>query len=116
MKGSSKLAVLYPECTLEPPGELYKLLMPKRHLQRFWLNRPGVRSDLRAFRNSPVQFSRSVVSDSLRPLDCSTPGFPVHHQLPELAQTRIHGIGDALQPSHPLLSPSPAFNKLPGPL
>ena len=46
------------------------------------------------------------------PLDCSTPGFPVHHQLPELAQTHVHWIsGDALQPSHPLSSPSPpAFN------
>ena len=37
---------------------------------------------------------------------CSTPGFPVHHQLPELAQTYVHRIGDAIQPSHPLLSSS----------
>ena len=38
-------------------------------------------------------------------------GFPVHHQLPELAQTHVHGVGDAIQPSHPLLSCSPpAFN------
>ena len=45
------------------------------------------------------------------PMDCSTPGFPVHHELPELAQTHIHWVGDALQLSHPLLSPSPpAFN------
>ena len=36
-------------------------------------------------------------------MDCSTPGFPVHHQLPELAQTRVHWVGDAIQPSHPLL-------------
>ena len=44
-------------------------------------------------------------------MDCSTPGFPVHHQLPELAQTHVHRVGDAIQPSHPLLSPSPpAFN------
>ena len=41
----------------------------------------------------------------------STPGFPVHHQLPELAQTHVHRIGDVIQPSHPLSSPSPpAFN------
>ena len=40
-------------------------------------------------------------------MDCSTLGFPVHHQLPELAQTHIHQVGDAIQPSHPLLSPSP---------
>ena len=45
------------------------------------------------------------------PMDCSTPGFPVHHQLPELAQTHVHQVGDAIQPSHPLSSPSPpAFN------
>ena len=44
-------------------------------------------------------------------MDCSTPGFPVHHQLPELAQTHVHWIGDAIQPSHPLSSPSPpVFN------
>jgi len=41
------------------------------------------------------------------PMDCSTPGFPVHHQLPELAQTHVHRVGDAIQPSHPLSSPSP---------
>ena len=41
------------------------------------------------------------------PMDCSTPGFPVHHQLPELAQTPVHRVGDAIQPSHPLSSPSP---------
>ena len=43
------------------------------------------------------------------PMDCSTPGFPVHHQLPELAQTRVHQVNDAIQLSHPLLFPSPAF-------
>ena len=37
----------------------------------------------------------------------STPGLPVHHQLPEFTQTRVHRVGDAIQPSHPLLSPSP---------
>ena len=58
-----------------------------------------------------VQFSLSVRSDSLRPPDCSTPGFPVHHQLPEITQTHDHRAGDAIQPSHPLSSPSPpAFN------
>ena len=44
------------------------------------------------------------------PMECSTSGLPVHHQLPELAQTHIHPIGDTIQPSHPLSSPSPAFN------
>ena len=41
------------------------------------------------------------------PVDCSTPGFPVHHQLPELAQTHAHRVSDAIQPSHPLSSPFP---------
>ena len=41
------------------------------------------------------------------PMDCSTPDFTVHHQLPELAQTHVHRVGDAIQPSHPLSSPSP---------
>ena len=51
------------------------------------------------------------MSDSLQPHDCSTLGFPVHHQLPEPTQTHVHHIGDAIQPSHPLSSPSPpAFN------
>ena len=54
-----------------------------------------------------VHFSHSVVSTSLLPMDCSTPGFPVHHQLPEVAQTHVHRVGDAIQPSHPLSSPSP---------
>ena len=44
------------------------------------------------------------------PMDCSTPGLPVHHQLLELAQTHVHWVSDAIQPSHPLSSPSPAFN------
>ena len=41
------------------------------------------------------------------PMDCSTPGFPVHHQLPEPAQTPIRRVSDVIQPSHPALSPSP---------
>ena len=41
------------------------------------------------------------------PMNRSTPGLPVHHQLPEFTQTHVHRVGDAIQPSHPLLSPSP---------
>ena len=45
------------------------------------------------------------------PIDCSMPGLPVHHQLPEFTQTHVHWVSDAIQPSHPLSSPSPpAFN------
>ena len=55
------------------------------------------------------QFS-SVAQSSLTlcgPMDYSTPGFPVHPQCPELAQTHVHQVSDNIQPSHPLLSPSP---------
>ena len=60
-----------------------------------------------------VQFSLITLScltlcDSI---DCSMPGFPLHHQLQEIAQTHVHQVSDAIQPSHPLSSPSPpAFN------
>ena len=54
-----------------------------------------------------VQFSQTLCD----PMDCSTSGFLVHHQVPELAQTHLYQAGDAIQPSHLLSSPSPpAFN------
>ena len=57
---------------------------------------------------SPVPQSCRTLCD---PMDCGTPGFPVHHQLSEPTQTHVHRVGDAVQPTHPLLSPSPpAFN------
>ena len=60
---------------------------------------------------SAVQFSDPVVSAPCDPMDCSRPGLPVHHQLLELTQTHVHWVGDAIQLSHPLSSPSPpAFN------
>ena len=57
---------------------------------------------------SSVQFS-SVAQSSLTvcdPMNCSMPGLPVHHQLPEFTQTHVHWVGDAFQPSYPLSSPS----------
>jgi len=71
-----------------------------------------------------VLFSCSVVSDSLWPQglqwpqvlgveDCSVPGLPVHHQLPELTQTHVHRIGDAIQPSHPLVPFSSCLQSFP---
>ena len=59
------------------------------------------------------QFSSVAQSCSTfcNPIDFSTPGFPVHHQLPGLTQTHVHWLGDAIQPSHSLSSPSPpTFN------
>ena len=55
---------------------------------------------------SSVPFSRSVVSDSLRPHESQHSRPPVHNQLPEFTQTHMHRVGDAIQPSHPLSSPS----------
>ena len=62
-----------------------------------------------------IIFSFSSVTQSCptlcNPMNRSTPGLPVHHQLPEFTQAHVHGVGDAIQPSHPLSSPSPrAFN------
>ena len=56
-----------------------------------------------------VQFSSVAQScpTLCDPMNRSTPGLPVHHQLPEFTQTHIHRVGDAIQPSHPLSSPSP---------
>ena len=57
---------------------------------------------------SSVAYSCPTLCD---PMDCSTPGFPEHHQLRELTQTHVHQVCNAIQPSHPLSSPSsPVFN------
>ena len=59
-----------------------------------------------------VQFSSVAQScpTLCDPIDCSTPGLPVHHQLPQFTEAHVHGVSDAIQPSHPLPSPSPAVN------
>ena len=62
------------------------------------------------------QFSSIQVTQSCLtlcdPMDCSVPGLPVHYQLPEFMQTYVHWVGNAIQPSHPLSSPSPAVLNL----
>ena len=63
----------------------------------------------RKFKDIVNQFSCSKSPTRCDPMDCSTPVSPVHHQLLELAQTQVHWVGDAIQPSLPLLSP-PAFS------
>ena len=50
------------------------------------------------------------MSNSLQPMNCNMPGLPVHHQFPAFTQTHVHRVSDAIQPSNPLLSPSPTFN------
>ena len=79
---------------------------------------PGERQCQRVFKLphsctylSSVQFITQSCPILCDPMDCSTPGFPVHHQLPEFTQTHIHRVSDAIQPAHPLPSPSPlTFN------
>ena len=68
-----------------------------------------VRHDLEAEQQfSSVAQSRLTLCD---PMNCSMPGLPVHHQLPEFTQTHVHRVADAIQPSHSLSSPSPpTFN------
>ena len=60
-------------------------------------------------KNSSIQFSSITQScpTLCNPMNHSMPGLPVHHQLPEFIQTHVHWVGDAIQPSHPLSSPSP---------
>ena len=60
-----------------------------------------------------IQFSSVIQScpTLCDPMDCSTPGLPINHQLPEFTQTHVNWVSDAIQPSHPLMSPSsPSFN------
>ena len=61
---------------------------------------------------STVQFSSVSQSypNLCDPMNRSTPGLPVHHQLPEFTQTHVHQLSDAIQPSHPLLTPFLTFN------
>ena len=115
------------------PNTSIQLVMPSSHLvlyhPRFLLS--SIFPSIRVFSNESVlgirwpkylSFSLSISSGQFRsvtqscmilchPMDCSTPGLPVRHQLPDFTQTHVHWVGDAIQPSHPLLSPfSPAFN------
>ena len=69
-----------------------------------WKIIPWKDSQCYSRQSSSVAQSSPTLCD---PMNCSTPGLPVHHQLPEFTQTHVHRVSDAIQPSHPLLSPSP---------
>ena len=75
------------------------LRIPYYHLPRHWDLRPG----------AILQFSTVAQSSPTlcNPVNHRTPGLDVHYQLPEFTQTHVHWVGDAIQPSHPLSSPSP---------
>ena len=75
---------------------------------------------LRKFYFERIDYSLQSVSSITQscptlcdPMECSTPGLPVHHQLLELTQTHVHRVDDAIQPSHPLSSPSPPASIFP---
>ena len=73
-------------------------------------NYPRWRAPVKTMDSSSVAQSYPTLCN---PMDCSTPGLPVHHQLPEFTQAHVHWVGDAIQPSHPLSSPSPPTSIFP---
>ena len=82
------------------------------NLQAYWIQKPNlnfiiIKIKLIHYQNN--QFSSVAQSCMIlwNPMDCNTPGLPVHHQLLELPQSHVHWVSDATQPSHPLLPPSP---------
>ena len=96
------------------PGSEIELLSPTL-VGGFFTTEPTRKPEIIFwFYRKPSTFFRSFTELCLTfydPMECSTPGLPVHHQLPELAQHHVHRVDDAIQPSHPLLSPSPpTFN------
>ena len=94
----------------ESGEELKSLLMKMKESEKVGLKFNSQKTKIMASGPiSSVQFT-SVVQLCLtlgNPMNCSMPGLPVHHQLPEFTQTHVHRVGDAIQPSHPLSSPSP---------
>ena len=110
----SPKGLLLPEfmlLNLDVPGKWYldrKILFFFPKQQKFTISQPLYMRSLSSVQFSSVIQSCSTLCD---PMVCSTPGLPVHYQLPEFTQTHVHWIGDAVQSSHPLLSPSPpVFN------
>ena len=115
-RGLSSCSFQALECQLNICGEQALLLHSIWDLPRSGVKPVSPALTGRLFTTEPpgkpsVQFSRSVVSDSLWPHGLQHARLPVHYHLPEFAQTHVHWVSDAIQPSHPLLSPSPpAFN------
>ena len=91
-----------------PTQELNRCLLHCRWIL-YQLSYQGSPKHTKMLHNASHQFSSVAQScpTLCNPMNCSTPGLPVHHQLPKFTQTHVHRVGDAIQPSHPLLSPSP---------
>ena len=93
----------------KPPPTTPKASLQPKSMLCIWCPESVNREYIVFHQNNTVQFS-SVAQLCLTlcyPMNHSTPGLPVHHQHPEFTQTHIHRVGDAIQPSHPLLSPAP---------
>ena len=80
----------------------------REHTNKFWRFQPPEPEDNTFLRFQSVPFSSVAQScpTLCNPVKCSTPGLPIHHQLPEFTQTHVHWVSDAIQPSHLLSSPS----------
>ena len=95
---------------LKPNSSHLEIILPFKAL--WWENLPLKRLHIRYHVAQITVISIAQLCPTLcDPIDCRMPGFPVHYQLQKLAQTHVHQVGDAIQPSHPLSSPSPpTFN------
>ena len=97
--------------------KIIEILSQEKGYMRKWWKNPAKRVRIQTHRTQfqdtkNLQFSSvtQLCPTLCNPMNHSTPGLPVHHQLPESTQTHVHWVSDAIQPSHPLSYPSPALN------
>ena len=102
------LPPLWPCGYFSQPGQFILSMLFHSQLLYIWWPRPG--SLQQTVKKASVELSSvtQLYPTLCNPMNHSTPGLPVHHQPPEFTQTHAHWVGDAIQPSHPLLSPSPS--------
>ena len=104
---------LLSKCYFNRNSLLILVWLPRTHLKHCHIQPVLFSTALGGLLDILVQFSSVTQScpTLCNPMDCSRPGLPVHHQLPEPTQTHVHWVSDAIQPSHPTSSPSPpTFN------
>ena len=77
------------------------------YTESLWLERNPTILAILTIRSDQIRSVTQLCPTLCDPMNSSRPGLPVHHQLPEFTQTHVHRVSDAIQPSHPLLSPSP---------
>ena len=98
------------DCVMGAGSLLYQWALSGTRKQSWWLyNFTTVlnTTELCTLVNFQIRSVAQSCPTLCDPMNRSTPGLPVHHQLPEFTQTRVHRVSDAIQPSHPLASPSP---------